>query len=243
MKRPILVAVVLTSFSWFVLGVIALLFTDLLLLPFITNKFKTQVEVANYIQLPKEQAIQTIQKLGLKYVVDSLQYSSAVPKDHIIRQKPEPFTRVKKGRRIWLLVSKGNPQITVPKLRGTSVAQAQTLLEQIGLKVGTIHYVKNPNIPKGAIYRSMPKQGEEVSKYSEVNIYVSSNKPKQSKQVSSLVGWSFHKAKKWLKDNGHQLTSVNYIEKYDVLPNTIVSQTPFKITPKYSDGVHLIVSK
>jgi len=62
---------------------------------------------------------------------------------------------------------------TMPTLGGMDIGEARTILEAIGLTIGTIEEVYSDDIPAGIIARYYPEQGSEVEYGDEVNITIS----------------------------------------------------------------------
>jgi eukaryotic-like serine/threonine-protein kinase len=73
-------------------------------------------------------------------VIDSI-YDPKEKAGRIIRQDPEPGTKVKHNRTVYLYVTNMvPPQIKMPKLVDRSERQARLILESYGLKLGEVEY-------------------------------------------------------------------------------------------------------
>ncbi|MCR4718519.1 MAG: Stk1 family PASTA domain-containing Ser/Thr kinase [Firmicutes bacterium] len=101
-----------------------------------------------------------------------------VPKGYVISQSPKSGTKVSKGYTVTIYVSKGkaeDEQVVVPKLTGSTKAQAETLLAQKGLTLGTVAEEEN-SAEKGTVIAQNPSANTGVIKGSSVNITVSKGK-------------------------------------------------------------------
>lgn len=85
-------------------------------------------------------ALEVLAGLGLNLKVHGFGYSDQVAKDRIVSQDPESGMRVKKGRVIKVVISKGSRKIALPDLKGLSLDQARSILSQSELKVGLVSY-------------------------------------------------------------------------------------------------------
>ncbi len=143
---------------------------------------------------------QTIQNLdafvdttGVKYqIIDSI-YDPNEDFGKVIRQDPEPGSKVKHNRNIYLYVTgMVPPQIKMPKLIDRSERQARLIIETYGFKVGRITYKKGDC--KGCVL-SQSINGKEIAaevsvkKGSTINLVVGddNNLPTEASSDSSRV--------------------------------------------------------
>ena len=147
-SRPFFLALLI----WMLAGACLYLLINMLAMPYVAGKFKGTVKVPSLVSLPPDQAKDILNKNELIYMLDSTgDYSTDVAAGKILTQYPETGTEVKKGRRIWVKISKGLKSVELPPLRGLSLRQAEITLQQLGLKVGRVREVRNSIIPSGAV--------------------------------------------------------------------------------------------
>lgn len=81
----------------------------------------------------------------LRYeVIDSI-YSRKADPGEVIKQKPEPGKKVKKGRRIYITINSLQPEmVKVPDLQNKSLRQARNILRIVGLETGELIYEEGP---------------------------------------------------------------------------------------------------
>ena len=178
------------------------------------------VAVQNVEQSPVKNAELILHQQGLQtHVVDEA--SSTVAEGLVISQNPAPGDRVAKSTIVTLTVSTGAPKTTVPALANLPAAQAQTLLENAGLKM-KVHYVPSPTVPEGSVTASNPGKGTTVLVDSTVDVNVSTG-PKQV-GVPGVVGQPYENAAGQLKGAGFQVTRVDVANAAPV--DQVVSQSP-----------------
>lgn len=98
-----------------------------------------------------------------------------VAKGYVISQSPKSETKVNKGYTVTLYVSKGkteDEQAVVPKLTGHTKSQAEALLKEKDLILGTVTEEENA-AEKGTVIAQNPSASTGVIKGSSVNITVS----------------------------------------------------------------------
>lgn len=125
----------------------------------------------------KEEAKSRLEKAGFEVKVEE-EFSETIQFGYVIRQKPEPATMLKKGSTVTIYISADveNPdenKTTVPKLTGYNENQAKALLENSGLKIGSVTTEENPE-EAGTIITQNPQANTEVEKGSSVSFVVSS---------------------------------------------------------------------
>lgn len=225
-------------------GAVLYFLTNMLAMPYVAGKFKGKVKVPALVSLPPEQAKDILNRNGLIYMLDSTgDYSTDVAAGRILTQYPETGTEVKKGRRIWVKISKGLKSVELPPLRGLSLRQAEITLQQLGLKVGRVREVRNAIFPAGAVIGTSPSANSTLEKGREVNIELSQGKDAGPSGMPSLKGMSLSQAKDQIKKLGLSLGKITYKKDARSLPNTILSQSPPSGGDCEGRSVDLVVTK
>jgi serine/threonine-protein kinase len=153
---------------------------DRFLMPLAAGKFRSTSEVPRLAGLKPENAEQELRTRGLSLMLDSVSdFSADVPAGHIQFQFPEAGTEVKRGRRVWVRISKGLRSVEMPPLRGMSLRQAEISLQQLGLKLGRVRPVRGSPVPPGAVIGSRPKAGALLEKGRVVDLDISSDGSEQ----------------------------------------------------------------
>ena len=115
-----------------------------------------------------------LERFGLSLGGVSEQYSEVFPEGTIVQQMPPADTRVARGTRVALVVSKGGlrEDTTVPRLTGKSLGDAEKLLEQAGLRVGHITYQPNVDLLPNTVVEQFPRAGESARYGDAVDLFL-----------------------------------------------------------------------
>ena len=122
--------------------------------------------------LSKEEAVETIEKLGLKLKKVTEIYSDRADKGNVVSQTPLSGTKLKKGEEVEIVISKGSQLVVVPYLIRKKVPTAQRLLEKRGLRLGRISQTTNVEYNFGIILSQSPRAGVKVKKGTSINVVV-----------------------------------------------------------------------
>jgi serine/threonine-protein kinase len=204
----------------FVVGLVILF--DLVLMPIYT-KHGESLEVPNTIAMRFEEAKELLEEKGLIAVKSGEKYDSVLPFGYIVEQNPREKRLVKKGRRVYLVISVGERDIEVPQLVGLSETNAIERLKSSGLRVGEIDYQYSDELRDVVIGQSnTPSSLLKAS--STVDLVVSNGKPIGRARVPALLGKSLQSSERELKKAGLQLGEVKYELNEQLLPNTVIVQ-------------------
>ncbi len=211
-------ASVLGAISAAILGMLAL---DVIVLPVLTKHGKA-IEVPDVTDRALEDAQKVLTSKGFRGRVEEERYDPYVPEGYVISQRPEPFSKAKWGRRVYLVVSKGRPMKEVVDVCGVSKRQARLRLEQAGLKLGEIREVPS-SVPEGVVIGQSPGAGVRVPEGTRVDLIVSAGLG--PRKMPDLVGMPLEEAMKVLEREGlsAQVTSV---PDTTYLPGTVLRQEP-----------------
>lgn len=141
------------------------------------------VKVPDLKNVSKKEAKAKLQKLGLKLEVKEESYSNKIEKGAVISQKPAAGSKVKKGSKVQVVLSKGIEKKKVPNLVGLTEQEAKKKLkkQQLKCKSKTSY---NAYIAKGKVISQSIEDGEKVKKGSTVTIVVSKGKKPIPKPTS-----------------------------------------------------------
>ena len=143
------------------------------------------------------------------------------PVDNIIRQDPQPATKVDEGSTVSLTVSNGPGQALVPAVDNLTSKQARQKLAQAGFKVA-VQTEASTRVKKGFATRTAPASGQQVNKGSLVTLFVSSGPP--AVRVPDVTGQSQDAATAALTNAGLKATTTQRDSSRD--PGTVLAQTP-----------------
>lgn len=134
-------------------------------------------------------------------IVDSLFLEDAAP-GTVVDQIPRPGHGVKQNRTIFLTINSTQPEmVTLPQLTDISFRQAQVLIENSGLQIGTISYrpseydnlVLNVQIDSVNI-----RTGKQLPKGTRVDLVVGRQHGNQTTPLPDLIGLTVDEAQETL---------------------------------------------
>jgi serine/threonine-protein kinase len=120
----------------------------------------------------------------------------------------------------------GNDTVAVPNLVSQTKTQAEKLLTNSDLKVGTVTKKPCETQPRGSICSQDPKAPTQVKKNSTVDLVVSTGAPKVT--VPSVIGLSLDDAKTKLESDDYQFTVKTEERESTDEPGTVLDQDPIK---------------
>ncbi|MBD3385852.1 PASTA domain-containing protein [candidate division KSB1 bacterium] len=222
-------------------GIIVLLIY--LILPFYTRQHQL-IAVPNVCNLSYSAAEKILKQKDLKIVKAAEKYDENFPPGFVIFQNPEPGSTVKKGRRIYLTVGKGQRVIEMPKLVGLAERDAKFVLSDHNLRVGQISYEIDEFLPDGVVSEQSIEIGRLVSVGEQVDLTVSLGVEPTIYIVPNLVGKSLQEALREIKKAGLTLGKVNRQKTDKLLPNTVISQSfEAGLEVDRGDTLNLVISQ
>jgi beta-lactam-binding protein with PASTA domain len=209
-----------------ILAVILLfLFIDRVFMPLVV-RLGQESDVPDLQGLRLDEAKSALKERGLELRVIREEYSLKSSPGTIISQFPEPGSRVKKGRRIRVVLSKGGEKATVPELTGMTLRQAELTLEARGLLIGEPIYISTDTLPAGEVINSFPAAGTTVPLDIEVRVLINQADTLEIVKVPQLRGENIKEVSAKLEELGLRMGRVRYRVKNHLLPGTVLDQIP-----------------
>ncbi len=109
---------------------------------------------------------------GLQAHVSGHHYHSEIPRGHVISSSPRALSRVRTGRQVSLVVSSGKRKISVPKVVGLGLADAERILREIALVVGRVSR-RHSEAQVNQVMNQKPAAGSRLARGEKVNLVVS----------------------------------------------------------------------
>ncbi|MCK5527506.1 MAG: PASTA domain-containing protein [Candidatus Latescibacteria bacterium] len=217
-----MLAFVLAIFIVLALGAVVL---NWMVMPRVTRQGQ-EIEVPDVAEQTVEEAENRLEKVGLQLVLEGAQNDPDVPPGHLVSQIPEAYSLVKKGRRIYAMVSKGGERHEMIEVSGGSVRQARLMLRQRGFEVGNVVETSSYTVPKGVVIAQKPRPGESVEQGTLVTLVVSAGKKRIEIVMPDLMGKGLEEAQQIVKEMGLRLLDVEQRTSVEMLPNTVLEQAP-----------------
>lgn len=217
------------------------LLTDQIVMPLYTKQGK-EVILPEVEGLKRGQADSILTEGGFRVIMDREIHSRAIPRGIVISQNPLPQSIVKRGRRIYLTISKGEKWVKVPQLIGQSERNAQELLRQMEL-VPETEYEFSSLFPKGVVYEQSIAPDDSASVGDTVRFIISLGDIPENLIVPAVIGKSLSEARRILIRTGLQIGSVTYQVNDDLLPQTVIQQSiPADSLVDVGEPIDLIIS-
>jgi serine/threonine-protein kinase len=207
------------------------------------NLFGSEVVVPNIKNMDIKEANLKLKEVGLKMNVIDEQYDDKVDKNNIISQEPSQGQKVKKGREIKVIISKGSQLLKVPNLVGYDLNEAEIMLQNKGLRLGRTEETFDDRFAEGQVISQNPEAGEEISENSKVNVVVSKGKEKKRITMPNLVGLTLQEARTKLQENKLVPGEVKREDSSQYYNDQVISQdTAAGVQVEEETTVNLIVS-
>jgi len=138
------------------------------------SKGNQTVTVPNLKGLSARTAKVALMNVGLNLGEPLYEFSEFVAKDSVISQNVKPGTNLVLGDSVLVVVSKGSENsVIVPRLVGMPLDEVKILLENYGLKLGSVRYEFDETFAPGVVIDQFPFANESFYKYGYVDVTVS----------------------------------------------------------------------
>ncbi len=199
-----------------------------------------KVSVPALVELTREEAERTLRRLGFTPDVQEVDNDIFDPGE-VISQDPLPGVSADRGSVVFLQVSLGFSERTVPDLAGMKQNDALNRLFELDFRITQIEE-PDPVVEEGLVLRTEPPAGSLLRGKEIVTVYVSSGVAR--KAVPSVVGLLADSARQQLMAAGFEV-EIDFIEVDDpTLINRVVpdGQTPpANIELREGETVRIIV--
>lgn len=171
-------------------------------------------------------ALETLTDLELNTKVKGSEYSTDIPKHHVIFQYPDPGMEIKKGRDVRITISKGPKNILMPNLITLSARQARIILDENGMCQGNTSYTYSNTIAKENIIAHVPGSGKIITRGMCVNLLISEGMLPRAYQMPDLIGLPLERALLSVENSELRVGEINS-EFFSNKPlNVVVEQNP-----------------
>jgi beta-lactam-binding protein with PASTA domain/predicted Ser/Thr protein kinase len=177
--------------------------------------------VPNVINENVQPASAVLQNDG--FTVGTIDVQNIAPNGTVIRQSPQPGTKLTEGMAVTLTVSTGPGSRQVPSVVRLPLGAAKQAITRAGLKPGRVISEHSDTIPTGDVTRTDPSAGVSILAFSRVTIYVSTGKPVVG--VPDVRGATVASAKDQLRRAGLGWAISNQVSS-TATPGTVISETP-----------------
>ena len=131
-----------------------------------------QIEVADVRGESVEDATATLEDDGFT-ITSTERFDADLPAGQVLGTDPDPGSEVDEASEVTLIVSLGPEPVAVPELRGRSLGEVTTELEDLGLSVEVTQRSFSDEAPEGDVLGQDPPPGEELLPGETVDVAVS----------------------------------------------------------------------
>jgi serine/threonine-protein kinase len=199
-----------------------------LLAAFVTIRFfgmGSVVAVPNLAGLDLKQVKAALSARRLEMTLGGEEWSEAVPAGCVIGQQPAAATRVKHGRRVAVVLSRGSEKVTLPSFVDSALDDAEFLLRQLGLEIAGLSTV--PSIAaKRRVLAQSPAPGTTVTRGQQVQLLISDGRAPATIPIPLVTGLPTRDALARLREAGLKIAEVTYEATTIYADGTVFAQDP-----------------
>lgn len=210
---------------WLGIFLVLFLLVNDVVMPLYTQQGRT-TKVPSVLGLGVENAKQVLVQAGLTPREAETRIDKQYPIGTVAVQNPGAGSEIKFGRGVYLTISGGEPLVKVPSLRGKSLRDARFTLERTALNLGNILYQQSEEFPENTIIDQAIAEGMEVKNGSKIDVTVSQGRISNKLPVPNVTLKSLTEAQKILGQIGFKVGPITYQLNSDLLPNTVLDQSP-----------------
>ena len=211
-----------------------------IVMPLVTRGSKTVIPDLYDVDVAVSKS--ALRRGSLVFVNDSTDYvwDEEVAANRAVRQEPAPYTVVKEGRRVHVVLSRGPQLYAVPDLRNSSATAARLRLAQEGFRVGAVALKlrRRDDRSEPLVIAQVPRAGEMRTRLTRVDVTVD-----VAPLMPDLSARSYREATELVQRMGLVIGSTVYERNDVLLPYSVVSQSIQPGTRIHvSDVVDLVLS-
>ena len=188
-----------------------------ILIIFFSLRFYTRhgesISVPQLKGLSVENAVASLESLGLRYQVDSVYQMDKKP-GLVIEQDPDPNTSVKSNRTIYLtIITQNAPDVDFPDIIDLTFLEAKAIISNYGLKLGDTTYksdIARDRVLEAQFGGQPIKKGQPLPKGSRIDLVLGDGQGASEVDLPNLVGLTLQEAIFSLKGSSLQLGTVSY---------------------------------
>ncbi|MFH1263496.1 MAG: PASTA domain-containing protein [Pseudomonadota bacterium] len=183
-----------------------------------------EVTVPSVLGLGRDEAREQLVSAGLRTGSFSEMPSSDVPLGHVLQQSVSPGERVREGRSVGLVLSKGPRERSAPRLVGLDSRAVSVVLASSELSPGPVSRSCSEEIPSGLVIAQDPQPGETTTSDS-VRTLLSTGRCSDRYVIPDYSGKGFAATARTLREEGFTVSSIpgNVSDKPE---GTVLGQDP-----------------
>lgn len=174
-------------------------------------------------------------------ITEKIDYN--IPPGIIVEHHPKAGSICKKGRKVYVTVSKGGLPAIVPNLIGMSPQDAKYNILDSKLYLDSIMYEFSVDFPEGVVMGQSLVVNDSAVIGDSLFIVVSLGKHPTEFVIPDVKGKNIEEAAEIINKSGFTIGEIVYYKDEDLLPGTVIDQKPQKEKIVYQDTeIRLLVS-
>ncbi len=207
-------------------GITGLILVDRYIMPNIAGvSNRGIVKVPAVVNMSWENGRQALYDIGLRLQVQSREYSDSLENEVIISQRPQPDEKVKKGRHVFVIVSKGPEVDTIPDVRNMTERIGKKVIREAGFSNIKVYKSYSERYDKEIVVTTVPVRGTVISREIPVEITISKGPKPTHVVVPNVIGEILSEAKRAIEENGLFIGKVGYRANPTARLGTVISQS------------------
>ncbi len=180
-------------------------------------------------------ALALVTQLDLSLQQDGTDFDESLPAGTILRQQPPSGMKVRAGRAIRVVLSKGGQVVFLPNVIGKPLAEAQSILASDGIQMGGVSELFSADTPKNTVLSQTPSSGTVVTRGAFVDVDISKGPPPVGVPlVPDFTGKTVGAVQEWAQ--GINLKArIKEDSKAVGPPGTVIKQDPVAGQPLMED--------
>ena len=214
-----------------ILGIFVSIITSLLVMKLIFSI--STITMPDFTGIELERAKKIAAKLDLDLKVEDEVYNNVIEKGKIISQDLKPKSKIKRGRTVYVILSKGSKLVTVPDITNNLKSKAVMELKNNDLEEGIESTITSNIYKENFIIAQSPLPGTQIEFKSKINFLKSSGEKKQEFLMPDLINQNIFVIYKKLSAKKLFISQLLIEENENFESGTIIEQKPprgYKIT-------------
>ncbi|MGA1841930.1 MAG: PASTA domain-containing protein [bacterium] len=202
------------------------------------------VKVPSVVGKDTVDALDQLNKIGLRLKIIDKEFNDLIPENHIIVQDPKPRTLIQRDRAVKAVLSKGSEKVDVPNVVDEPWLRAQDIIQEAGLKIGRLARTHHDKIRKNRVIAQNPAGNSMIPRGESVDLLLSEGNSPKGFYMPDLLDIPIESALERLRNAGLYPGQITYKHNSIRSPNTVISQWPkFGFRVFSDEKINLEVSK
>ncbi len=230
-------------FILLIIAIFGLITLNSIVLPLIVNTNKS-IYLPDFRNIDYRIGKQKLDSLGFVTNIIFKDFNDKQIPFTIIETSPKPFTKLKSGRIIKLIVAGDKKDIILESFIDKSIRNTYLELNRMSIEIDTLIYEYNNEIAKDYIISQYPKAGKLIKSGDEIVFIVSQGQAPNYYMTPNLINMNLLRAKETISKAGLLMGNIEYEFNTKYLNNTVLEQSKTSgMKLSFPAKIDLIVSK